>query len=53
MKKIFLMAFAMIGMTFASCGNGKSADTVENDSTAVDTIMVVDSIEINDTVLAN
>ena len=40
MKKIILVAFAMIGMTLASCGNGKSADAVENDSTAVDTAVV-------------
>ena len=40
MKKIILVAFAMIGMTLASCGNGKSADAVENDSTAVDTVVV-------------
>ena len=29
MKKLFFVAFAMIAMTFASCGNGKSAEAVE------------------------
>jgi len=51
MKKIILVAFAMIGMTLASCGNGKSADAVENDSTAVDTVVVdsaaVDSVAVD------
>ena len=46
MKKIILVAFAMIAMTFASCGNGKSAETVENDSTAVDTVLV-DSVVVD------
>ena len=46
MKKLFLVAFAMIAMTFASCGNGKSAEAVENDSTAVDTV-VVDSAVVD------
>ena len=40
MKKIILVAFAMIGMTIASCGNGKSDEAVENDSTAGDTVLV-------------
>ena len=51
MKKIILVAFAMIAMTFASCGNGKSAEAVENDSTAVDTVVVdsavVDSVAVD------
>lgn len=55
MKKIFLVAFAMIGMTFASCGNGKVADAVENDSTVVDTVLVdstvVDTLAV-DTIVA-
>ena len=46
MKKIILVAFAMIGMTLASCGNGKAIDTVENDSIAVDTV-VVDSVVVD------
>ena len=46
MKKIILVAFAMIAMTFASCGNGKSAEAVENDSTAVDTVLV-DSVVVD------
>lgn len=54
MKKIILVAFAMIGMTLASCGNGKSADAVENDSTAVDSVVVdsavVDSVAVDSTV---
>jgi hypothetical protein len=51
MKKIILVAFAMIGMTLASCGNGKATDAVENDSTAVDTA-VVDSA-VADSVVAD
>ena len=51
MKKIILVAFAIIAMTFASCGNGKSAEAVENDSTAVDTVVVdsaiVDSVAVD------
>lgn len=46
MKKIILVAFAMIAMTFASCGNGKLAESVENDSTAVDTVLV-DSVVVD------
>lgn len=49
MKKIILVALAMIGMTFASCGNGKSADVVENDSTLVDTV-AVDSVAVDSVV---
>ena len=49
MKKIILVAFAMIVMTLASCGNGKSTDAVENDSTAVDTV-VVDSAVVDSVV---
>jgi hypothetical protein len=61
MKKLFLVAFAMIAMTFASCGNGKSAEAVENDSTAVDTVLVdstaldsvvADSIAVDTTMVA-
>ena len=55
MKKIILVAFAMIGMTIASCGNGKSAEAVENDSIAVDTVLVdstvVDTLAV-DTIVA-
>jgi hypothetical protein len=51
MKKIILVAFAMIGMTLASCGNGKVTDAVENDSTAVDSA-VVDSA-VADSVVAD
>ena len=51
MKKIILVVFAMIGMTFVSCGNGKLAEAVENDSTAVDTVVVdsavVDSVAVD------
>ena len=36
-------------MTFASCGNGKSADVVENDSTLVDTV-AVDSVAVDSVV---
>ena len=46
MKKIILVVFAMIGMTFVSCGNSKSAEAVENDSTAVDTVLV-DSVVVD------
>ena len=46
MKKLFLVAFVMISMTFASCGNGKSAEAVENDSTSVDTVLV-DSVVVD------
>ena len=61
MKKIILVAFAMIAMTFASCGNGKLAESVENDSTAVDTVLVdstaidsvaADTIAVDTTVVA-
>ena len=42
MKKNLLFAAALlVGMTLASCGNGKAIDTVENDSIAVDTVVVV------------
>jgi hypothetical protein len=57
MKKILFVAFAMIAMTFASCGNsGKATETV-NDSTVVDSIevvdsTVVDSIEVADSIVA-
>ncbi len=50
MKKSILVAFAMIGMTLASCGNGKVTDAVENDSTAVDTV-VVDSAVVDSVVI--
>ena len=55
MKKIILVAFAMIVMTFASCENGKSAEAVENDSTVVYTVLVdstvVDTLAV-DTIVA-
>lgn len=49
MKKILLVAFAIITMTFASCGNGKSAEAVENNNTVVYTV-VIDSTVVVDSV---
>ena len=49
MKKLVFMFVAFVAMSFAACGN-KTAATVENDSTAVDSvdsIAVVDSIAID------
>ena len=49
MKKLVFMFVAFVAMSFAACGN-KTAATVENDSTAVDSvdsIAVIDSIAID------
>lgn len=48
MKKLVFMFVAFVAMSFAACG-GSTASTVENDSTAVDSIdsVVVDSIAID------
>lgn len=43
MKKILFVAFAMVAMSFASCGNSVKS-TESADSTAVDTA-VVDSVD--------
>lgn len=43
MKKVFVMAFALSAMLFASCGNKTAAPNANADSTAVSDSMAVDS----------
>ena len=52
MKKFMFVFAAMIAMSFASCGNGtKAADAV--DSTVVDSVEVVDSVLVADSLAAD
>lgn len=50
MKKLVLFAFAMVAVTFASCGNKQATATIEKtDSIAVDSVeVVVDSAAVVD-----
>jgi hypothetical protein len=52
MKKIIFVFAMFCAMSFAACGN-KTADAETVDSTAVDSIEVVDSIESVDSVAAD
>ena len=54
MKKLVFMFVAFVAMSFAACGN-KTAATVENDSTAVDSTQVVEEVVdtlVTDSVIA-
>lgn len=54
MKKILFAAFAVVAVSFASCGNQVKSD-VTNDSTTVDTVSVdssgVDSVKTDSMVV--
>lgn len=54
MKKILFLFVALVAMSFAACG-GSADGAVSTDSTAVDSIEVVDSIDsvvVADSVIA-
>jgi len=54
MKKIVFLFVAFVAMSFAACG-GKTESAVSTDSTAVDSIEVIDSIDsvvVADSVIA-
>ena len=47
MKKLFYFAFAMVAITFAACGNKAQGEATEQDSTAVDSIAVTDTVNVD------
>ena len=54
MKKILFAVFSLVALTVASCGNGSvAADKDVKDSTAVDSVNVVDSAAVADTIHAD
>lgn len=54
MKKILFAVFSFVAITLASCSNGSvAADKNVKDSTAVDSVNVVDSAAVADTIHAD
>lgn len=54
MKKILFVVFSLVAITFASCSNGSvAADKNDVDSTSVDSVNVVDSAAVADTIHAD